>query len=372
MLLDAIDMTLKLEQKKWEAFSRFSYAKFMIENLKDYGGLEQHLVIAQEHSTNEPWVMKMLFPDLKDTLYMHVSFLLYLVYIRTARILENGYPEQALEFAAEAKKNASAACHSCGQMEASIVKATCEMSLDRIKDAISTLNRALTQQISKKSFEGICKVKAYLVKAHLCNDNVDKAYAILNDLRELKNHFEFPIYLAIAYKALGEYYLRNGASQVADPFITEALLILEQGDSSLSTEIVFMRGLEAITTGLEMMPLFIKHIRLAGTPGPQQQKSISVLTDWKNERRSFWSRSTLDARRQTIIKSRGILRDVTKPVKPLDLMDPSTKLQNVEKKLAKLLANEERPRVIQLMPIRETSYLSVSSEESVSNLLSHT
>nr|CAI5823876.1 unnamed protein product [Callosobruchus analis] len=367
MLIDSIDISSKMDQKKWEAFSRFSYAKFMIENLKDYAGLEKHLTIVRDLSVSEPWVMKILFPDLKDTLFMHVSLLLYRFYIRAARMLENGYPEEAWTFAVLAKKNASAACFKTGEMEASVVKATCEISLNRVKEAISTLTCALTQQISKKCTEGICKVKAYLVKAHLCNHDLDSAYAILNDLREQKTKFDFPIYLAIAYKTLGEYYLQQGASQVADPFITEALLILEEGDSSMVSEIIFMRCLEAITSGLDMMPLLTKHILLAGgRPGPQQQKSILLLLAWKVERRSFWSVDNEADRRKTIMKSRGLLRDVSKPVKPLDLVDPSTKLQHVEKKLAKLLAQHERATIVQLIPpIKATSSFESSDSNSV-------
>nr|CAH7741222.1 unnamed protein product [Callosobruchus chinensis] len=362
LLLDSIDYSSTYVHRKCEAFSRFSYAKFKIENLKDFVNVEEHLLVAKDLSAAEPWVAKELFQDMKDTLFMQVSLLLYLCFIRKAKHFANTHPEEALVFAIQAKRNAGAACCKIGEMEASLVKASCELNLNRPREAIATLNCTLTQQTSRKSYEGMCKVKSALVKAHLCNKDVDTAFLKLNDLRELTTKYGFQVYLSVAYKTLGEYYLEQGEPHIADPFITEALLILESYDINMYADIIIMRNLEAITKGLELMPEYIKHIRQAGEPGPNQEDSVSVLVDWKNERKPFWSYSDHCGRKSTTQKSRDLLHDTSKPIKPHDLMDASTKLINVEKKLARLLVDQSDTPVVELMPKKEVASSASASE----------
>nr|CAI5843748.1 unnamed protein product [Callosobruchus analis] len=369
LLRDSIDYSRLYRHKKIEAFSRFSYAKFKIENLKDYGSVEDHLLIAKDLSAGEPWVAKLLFPDMKDTLFMQISLLLYICFIRKARLYVNTYPEEALVLAIQARKNAGAACCKSGEMEASLIKATCEINLNRPREAIATLNCALTHQTSRKSYEGMCKVKAALVKAHLCNKDVDTAFVKLNALRELTTKYDFQVYLSVAYKTLGEYYLEQGEPHVADPFITEALLILEKYDINMQADIIFMRNLEAITKGLELMPRYINYIQKAGEPGPDQEKSKSVLIDWKNQREPFWCDDDLSARQMYADKSRDLLQDTSKTIKPYDLMDAPTKLSNVEKKLARVFADRNDTPVIEVMSKKE---LASSTSASETNSSPHT
>nr|CAI5843747.1 unnamed protein product [Callosobruchus analis] len=362
LLLDSIDYSRLYRHKKIEAFSRFSYAKFKIENLKDYGNVEEHLLIAKDLSAGEPWVAKLMFPDMKDTLFMQISLLLYICFIRKARQYTNTYPEEALVLAIQARKNAGAACCKSGEMEASLIKATCEINLNRPREAVATLNCALTQQTSRKSYEGMCKVKAALVKAHLCNKDVDSAFAKLNGLRELTTKYDFQLYLCVAYKTLGEYYLEQGEPHIADPFITEALHILEKYETIMYADIVFMRNLEAITKGLELMPKYINYIRQAGEPGPDQEKITSALVDWKNERLQFWCDDDLCVRKTFTDKSRNLIHDTSKTLKPYDLMTASTKLTSVEKKLARVLADQNDSAVVELMPKKEVVSSSSASE----------
>ncbi|CAH1986868.1 unnamed protein product [Acanthoscelides obtectus] len=347
MLLDSIDMCFQYQAKKYEAFSRFSYAKFKIENLKDFS-VEDELIVAKEMSATEPWVVKILFPDMKDTLFMQICLLLYRCFMRKARQWVNTHPKEALVLATQAKRNAGSACYKTGEMEASLIKAACEINLNRPREAVATLNCTLTQQTSIKSHEGVCKVKAALVKAHLCNNDVDSAFLTLNDLRDLTKRYNVLMYLAVAYKTLGEYYIEKGEPGIADPFITEALLILEQCDTKeFSADILFMKNLEAIAKGLELMPGFIKHIRQSEEPGPEQELSLSLLIDWKNERKPFWHVSVGEMRRRSSEQSRSMLHDTSMRIKPLDLMDASAKLQNVEKKLAKLMHDQNETPVIE-------------------------
>ncbi|CAH1982822.1 unnamed protein product [Acanthoscelides obtectus] len=75
-------------------------------------------------------------------------------------------------------------CYKTGEMEASLIKATCEINLNRPREAIATLSCRLTHQTPRKSYGGICKVKSPLLKARLCNNGFDTAFAILNELRD--------------------------------------------------------------------------------------------------------------------------------------------------------------------------------------------
>ncbi|CAH1982821.1 unnamed protein product [Acanthoscelides obtectus] len=129
-----------------------------------------------------------------------------------------------------------------------------------------------------------------------------------------------------------------------------------------------MRNLEAIAKGLELMSEYTKLVRQYEEPGPKQVLSISMFIYWENERKSFWNVSDRNVHIKYTERSRIMLHDTSKVFDPHDPIDASIKLQNVEKMLAKLIGNQNKSPVIELIPRKDyASSASASEPPSVSN-----
>lgn len=287
-------------QGKFEALSRFAYAKFLISNLREYDNAKEQLLIARDLSKSIALNIESYIPNEKGTLYMKINYYTYECLIREARNMMSVDYHKAIEIAIQAKKRAAEACHTEGETQALLLKGLCEMNIDQAKNAILNFNKALKLQEGKENKEGLCKVMIQLAKAYLMDNNTSQSLRILNSLKDTaaKHHLHF--YLAQAYKNMGEHYFNNKEYAIARRLLNKSLNLFAK-ENNASSDVALVQILEAIAWGLELFPKYVDLVFRAGnTAGSSGFENLNKLIDWKDSRKSFWDEA-LDADHSSFI-----------------------------------------------------------------------
>ncbi|CAG9814242.1 unnamed protein product [Phaedon cochleariae] len=294
LLIQSIKVSTEYEslKGKYEALSRFAYAKFLIENMKEFDDAKGHLKIAREIAQRKGWTSKGYFPDEKGTLFMQINHYLFECLYRNVKQLVKIDYKKAIPVIVEARRRAADACYHSGETRALVMKGICEMNIQDVKAAINSLLRAFQLQQRFGTQEGMCKVRIQLAKAYLIDGNTAMSLKTLMLLKESAETYNLPFYLGQAYKNLGEYYLTNGEPEKANPLLNEALKILNQ--CNLATrDIEMVRNLEAISAGLELFPKYIDLLHKAGTSDGDGFRNLMKLIDWKDQRTEFWNKDEI-------------------------------------------------------------------------------
>ncbi|XP_076250979.1 tetratricopeptide repeat protein 29-like [Rhynchophorus ferrugineus] len=275
---------------KHESLARYIYAKLLIEKVMDYENAEMHLNISRKLSAGKSWNIKQFFPDLADstTLFMNANYLLHLCYMRQARHWAKIDLKYAIEFAVLAKKRANEACYHDGETEALLLKGQCEVNTSDLKGAINTFNKAYYIQSKIKSEVGMCQARVELSKAYLMYGNTNLALQHLLHLKEMAELHNLTFYLAQAYRYLGEFYLNNGEPGKATPLLSDALDIFYKTGAIAQADQV--RKLEALSSGLELMPQYIELIRQTGRECDKWFENLIKLVRWKDLREPFYEK----------------------------------------------------------------------------------
>ncbi|KAJ8948927.1 hypothetical protein NQ314_008329 [Rhamnusium bicolor] len=271
---------------KYEALSRFAYAKFLIENIKDYELAMEQLNIIRKLSDGTNWTTHLICPEEADLIIVQANYLLYICFIYEAQQLMKvlNYKE-ACKLAVKARKRASEACFKNGETKAFLLKGICELNMNEPKKAIKSFSNAYYIQDKLHCNEGICESRIQLAKAYLMNGNTYDSLKTLMILKDSAAKFHLLYYVAQSYWHLGEFYLNNGESQKATPLLAEALAVFLDGNNIKESEQV--RNLEAISIGLELFPKYL--VLLSRT----DKSNIGItnllrLVDWKDSRKEFW------------------------------------------------------------------------------------
>ncbi|XP_050303380.1 uncharacterized protein LOC126741101 [Anthonomus grandis grandis] len=274
-----------------EATSRFIYAKLLIDRAKEYDSAERELNIVRDLSKGKSWNVKgfnirQSGSDKSDTLYMNANYLLHLCYIRTARSYQKTDLLKALEFATLAKKRAGQACYYNGETMALFIKGQCELNLGNTKEACNTFNKAYYIQSKLNSEKGICETRVELSKAYLMHGNTRLALKTLMDLKTMAEEHGLQYYLAQAYRYLGEYYLTCGEPHKATPLLSDALEIFHSIGNMAEADQV--RNLGALSSGLELMFLYIPLVQRTDKRCSDYFNNLMMLVKWKDTREPFW------------------------------------------------------------------------------------
>lgn len=275
-------------QGKFEALSRFAYAKFLITNLKEYDNAKEQLFVARDLCKSKGQNIELYFPDEKGTLYMKINYYTYKCLIKEARSLMSMDYRKAIEMAVLAKKRAAEACHKEGETKALLLKGLCEMNIDEAKNAILSFNKALKLQENKEDKEGLCIVMIQLAKAYLMDNNASQSLRILNSLKDTAATYKLHFYLAEAYKNMGEHYLNNREYSIARKLLNKSLNLFEQ-EKDASSDIALVQILEAVAWGLELFPKYVDLVyNASNTTSPLGIENLKKLIDWKDCRKTFW------------------------------------------------------------------------------------
>lgn len=288
MLLHSINLANDYPslEGKYEALSRYAYAKFLMENTRKIKSAHGHLTIVRELSKGKKWMTMSLFPDEKDYLYVMANKLLHICLMQEARSYLQVNFIKAIKLANSARKRAAEACDLDGETRALFLKGICELNVKRTSVAIATFTKAFYIQTRLGNLEGMCTAQIHLAQAYLVNGDTLQSLKTLLISRDCAKENNLSYYLAQAYKHLGEFYLNNGEARKATPLLDEALKILHDIDNVLDIEQV--RNLGAISAGLELFPKFLKLLSDISHPVTGLE-NLMKLVDWKDSRKQFWS-----------------------------------------------------------------------------------
>lgn len=288
LLLHSINLSKEypLLQGKYEALSRYVYAKFLLENIRETDAAHGNLSIVRELSKGKKWTIAAFFPDEKDYLYTRTNYLLHICLMQEARTYMKTDIAKAIKLAHLARKRAAEACDLDGETRALLLKGICEVSIRHTAAAIASFTKAFYIQQRLGNLEGICMTQLHLAQAYLMNGDTLESLKTLMGARDCAERNSLPYFLAQAYRHLGEFYLNNGEPRKATPLLAEALKILYKTENVQDIEQV--RNLEAISTGLELFPRYLK--LLSDTSHPTTGfESLKKMVDWKDSRKQFWS-----------------------------------------------------------------------------------
>ncbi|XP_057660785.1 uncharacterized protein LOC130896606 [Diorhabda carinulata] len=277
---------------KFEALSRYVYAQYLLDNLKEYDSALKQLKVVHCLARNKMWTCKHYFPQMAGTLYMHTNQAMFECLITEVKRMLEADAGKAIILADQARKRAAEACYRDGEAQALVLKGICEMQGNLPKSAVNSFNRAICIQARFGTIEEVCKIKIHLAKAYLMDGCIN---ASLNVLMELKNDAEendLPFYLGQAYKNLAEYYLSIGESQKASPLLEKCIDIFKNCETTLP-EIKVAENLRAISSGLQLLPKYIDVLKKAGDDDEEGKQRLLALLAWKNERQDFWQEGDL-------------------------------------------------------------------------------
>ncbi|XP_060532306.1 uncharacterized protein LOC132705625 [Cylas formicarius] len=267
---------------KLEAMSRYAYSKMLIEKARDYENAEEQLERTCEISSGKTWNASKIFRDINEPIFMSCNYLLHICLIKQAHQWSKTHARQAIEFASLARKRANEACYYDGETDALLLKGQCELDILDTKSAISSFKKAYHIQSRLGSQKGMCQVRVELSKAYLMSDNIKLALENLSVLKEVAEKHNLKLYLAQAYRHLGEFYLKNGDPREATPLLMDSLQIFhESGDMATADEI---RIFVALSAGLNLMPAYVNLVIRSGRCFSHSAK----LIDWKDSRKPFW------------------------------------------------------------------------------------
>ncbi|CAG9763003.1 unnamed protein product [Ceutorhynchus assimilis] len=274
---------------KHEAMARFIYAKILIKKVHDYDTAELHLNLVREMSSGKSWNLKKILPNTEssNTLFMDVNRLLHECCMRNAKLNFKVNWSRALEYAILAKKRAIEACFYEGETRAFYLKGQCELNLGDFKDAVSTFSKAYHIQKSQKSPKGVCEALMELSKAYLMLGSTELALKTLTELKTLAEQHGFQFYLAQAFRYLGEYYLNCGLPQKASPLLGDALKMFH--DTGHPAEADQVRNLGALSSGLELMPVFVPLLQRTDRRCEDWYENLQKVVRWKDSREAFWT-----------------------------------------------------------------------------------
>uniref|UniRef100_A0AAR5P3I2 Tetratricopeptide repeat protein 29 n=1 Tax=Dendroctonus ponderosae TaxID=77166 RepID=A0AAR5P3I2_DENPD len=289
---------------KHEAISRYVYARILYEKIKNFEKAEEELSITRELSLGKSWNVKSFLPEQTDssnTLFMSANYLLHLCYMRQAKLFFKIDCNQALEFASLAKKRAVEACYHDGETMALYIKGQCELNLGQTKDAVSTFNKAFYIQSKLKSEKGMCEARVELSKAYLMHGSTRLALNTLLALKAMAEEHGFQFYLAQAYRYLGEYYLTCGEPHKATPLLSDALHTFHS--IGLMAEADQVRNVAALSSGLELMPLYIPLLQKTDKRFADGFENLLKLAKWKDSREPFWKQRNIQLSGKDILTS---------------------------------------------------------------------
>lgn len=271
---------------KYEALSRYAYAKFLYENIKEVNAALDNLAVVRELSKDKKWITLSTFMDTKDYLYTKTNYMLHICLMQKARSYMKIDVEKAIKVASIARKRAAEACYLDGETRALLLKGICEVTSKRASAAIATFTKAYYIQERIGNLEGVCATKLQLAQAYMINGDSLQSLKMLLSSRDCAERNNLTYFLAQAYKYLGEFYLNNGEPKKATPLLGESLKILHKTDNVLESEQV--RNLEAISAGLELFPRYLKLLSDTGHPETGVENLMKMIA-WKDSRKQFWS-----------------------------------------------------------------------------------
>ncbi|XP_072397684.1 uncharacterized protein [Diabrotica undecimpunctata] len=278
----------KIIGHKYEALSRYAYARFLMDNVKEFQNAEKQLRIARHLTQNKVWTGKTYFPDERGTLYMQTNRAIFDCLLKEVKAIMATDMERAIILSDQARRRAAEACFRNGETKALVLKGICELETKRAKSAINTFLRALGIQERYGTIEGICKIKIHLAKAYLMDKCTNSSLKILMELKEHAEENDLPFYLGQAYKNLGEYYLLIGDPDKATPLLDESIKIFLSCKDK-KKEASEARHLRAISGGLQLFPKYVQVLLKAGKPGIIGKRNLASILAWKNNRSDFWS-----------------------------------------------------------------------------------
>lgn len=293
LLLQSIDVAVaySFSGGKYEALSRFAYAKFLIENVKEFDNAQEQLELARKLTINHGWDLNLYFPELTDKLlYLQINRYIYMCHIRDANILMSKNDiVGAIEVATLAKKRAADACYPDGEAQALILKGQCQMIQLDSNNAISCFQRALNIQEKHGTKEGECICMIHLSKAYLKENKTKKALELLLNLKKTAVKNKLYTYQALAYKNLGEFFLKQSEPRKAHPALIQALTIFEDhfGSGVKSIDVDEIRILEATASGLQLLPKYLE-ILIYPDKAHMGVSNLMKIVDWKDSRAPFW------------------------------------------------------------------------------------
>ncbi|KAJ8918339.1 hypothetical protein NQ315_008032 [Exocentrus adspersus] len=270
---------------KYEALSRYAYAKFLIENIRETAAAYEHLQTACNLSASTKWTTCGIFPEETGLLFANANYLLHICLMQQAKSYFKIDNSKAIELATLARKRAADACNKDAETRALILKGICEINSNLPQHAIATFTKASYIQQKMNNVEGICETRLQLARAYLMNGDTLNSLKTLTEARDVAKHNDLGYYLAQAYKHLGEFHLNNGEPKKATPLLGESLKILHEGQYIKENEQV--RNLEAISTGLELFPKYIDLLSSVSDPVIGNE-SLMKMIDWKDSRERFW------------------------------------------------------------------------------------
>uniref|UniRef100_A0A6P7GF22 Tetratricopeptide repeat protein 29 n=1 Tax=Diabrotica virgifera virgifera TaxID=50390 RepID=A0A6P7GF22_DIAVI len=251
---------------KYEALSRYSYARFLMDNVKEFQNAEKQLRLARHLAQNKVWTGRVYFPNERGTLYMQTNRAIFDCVLKQVKTMMETDMEKAIILADQARRRAAEACFRLGETKALVLKGICELETRRAKSAINSFLRALNIQERWGTVEGICKIKIHLAKAYLMDDCANSSLKILMELKDHAEENDLPFYLGQAYKNLGEYYLLIGDPERATPLLDESIKIF-QTCKDRPKESNAARDMRAISGGLQLFPKYVDVLLKAGKPG---------------------------------------------------------------------------------------------------------
>uniref|UniRef100_A0A6P7GQ67 Tetratricopeptide repeat protein 29 n=1 Tax=Diabrotica virgifera virgifera TaxID=50390 RepID=A0A6P7GQ67_DIAVI len=273
---------------KYEALSRYAYARFLMDNVKEFQNAEKQLRITRNLTQDKVWTGKTYFPEERGTLYMQTNRAIFDCLLKEVKAIMGTDVEKAIILADQARRRAAEACFRLGETKALVLKGICELEMKRAKSAINSFLRALGIQERWGTIEGICKIKIHLAKAYLMDNCTNSSLRILMELKDHAEANDLPFYLGQAYKNLGEYYLLIGDPDKATPLLDESIKIFLSCKDK-AKEANSARHLRAISAGLQLFPKYIEVLLKAGKPGPIGKRNLASILAWKNNRTDFWS-----------------------------------------------------------------------------------
>ncbi|XP_072397685.1 uncharacterized protein [Diabrotica undecimpunctata] len=278
----------KIIGHKYEALSRYSYARFLMDNVKEFENAEKQLRVARHLAQNKVWTGRTYFPNERGTLYMQTNRGIFDCLLKEVKATMATDLERAMILADQARRRAAEACFRNGETRALVLKGICELETRRAKTAINSFLRALNIQERWGTIEGICKIKIHLAKAYLMDNCANSSLKILMELKDHAEENDLPFYLGQAYKNLGEYYLLIGDPEKATPLLDESVKIF-QTCKDQPKETNEARDMRAISGGLQLFPKYVDVLLKAGKPGIIGKRNLAAILAWKNDRSDFWS-----------------------------------------------------------------------------------
>lgn len=280
---------------KYEALTRYAYARFLLENVKEFEKAAAQLQITSVLCDRKGWTSVSYFPEVRGTLYMQTNRELADCMIRDVQSTMRTDPKKAIRMSVKARHIAGQGCHFNGECKALVLKGLSEMAILDTKTAVNSLLNAFIIQQKFGSVEGLCEVRIHLAKAYLLDNCANASLKVLMDLKSDAEEFDLPFFLGQAYKHLGDYYLSCASPSMANPVLKEALRIFKECNVD-SEEIANVRNLEAISAGLQLFPTYIEILNDSGTEDRYSFNNLMKIVDWKDQRTEFWE-NTHDLRK---------------------------------------------------------------------------